>query len=658
MQLCYTTCGGEPVNTPAVTYERSLWDSLPYWNGQTNDSLITDSAITLAEPHETLELPQSPAPDPEKRKNAKRGGIRGWSLEIIALLLSTAASISLVVVLQKVNNHPLSDWTFKFSVNTIVSILSIIIRTSLVFAISSCISQGKWAWFRKRSGPLSRFATFDKASRGPLGCVSLIWGLKSRYWLSLGAWVTLALLAMDPVLQSVITYDGRLDTTGKSDSTIARATGLDIGDWTPENTIIDSVDPQHVLRYYHTYPDIGISTTSIFGFVNTSTTSPSQPPLISCRTGNCTWPMYSSFEHITRTQDFGMPDQNDLSTCNSMSFTINNNYTTYSIPYTPTHSPIIQNFNGLSNQSVCFLESRIGLSAVFRPNETYSFKDSKALLASFAVLELPPSYWNNEVAIEDATPQATECAFEYCGRVFTTEMRDGYVNESTVLTSTLVANDSFKPTAEYAQNAVDTIDNDFENYLAPFDLEAYQSFDIMAVIDRTDLQIELPEATNFPEDLQRVFNVTQKSIATTMIFLAKSSTLDSITYAISNSTNITATFEAAAHLISDRMREIDGQMAYGDSEQWVIHICVRWKYIVFPGVVLVAGYIFTIGAIVESYILGLETIKDDLLATLVCGLDTDTRASLREEKWRDGKCADKRAKLEDEADGLVLRSSN
>ncbi len=106
--------------------------------------------------------------------------LSGWSLEMVGLLLTIAAFISLLVVLKKVDNQPLSTWHFPFSVNTVISSLSIIIKTPLAFAVGSCLGQGKWSWFTKRSGPLSGFVTFDDASRGPLGCVALLWWLRSR----------------------------------------------------------------------------------------------------------------------------------------------------------------------------------------------------------------------------------------------------------------------------------------------------------------------------------------------------------------------------------------------------------------------------------------------------------------------------------------------
>ncbi|GAW25277.1 putative pyridoxamine 5 -phosphate oxidase [Rosellinia necatrix] len=122
----------------------------------------------------------------EKAPNRKRSRIRGWALELIGLLATLAAFISLLVVLKTVDNQPLSTWHFPFSVNTVVSTLSVVVKTPLAFVVGSCLGQGKWSWFTKRSGPLSGFVTFDDASRGPLGCAALLWWLKSRYAFSRG----------------------------------------------------------------------------------------------------------------------------------------------------------------------------------------------------------------------------------------------------------------------------------------------------------------------------------------------------------------------------------------------------------------------------------------------------------------------------------------
>ncbi|KAK2058141.1 hypothetical protein LY76DRAFT_66271 [Colletotrichum caudatum] len=103
-----------------------------------------------------------------------------WILEICAVILSIMALAAIAVLLPLYNNKPLSTWRFEYSLNTVVSILGATSRASLAFAISACISQGKWNWFRRRDAHLMVFDRFEEASRGPWGGLRLLWWSKLR----------------------------------------------------------------------------------------------------------------------------------------------------------------------------------------------------------------------------------------------------------------------------------------------------------------------------------------------------------------------------------------------------------------------------------------------------------------------------------------------
>ncbi|KAK6948586.1 hypothetical protein Daesc_010356 [Daldinia eschscholtzii] len=592
------------------------------------------------EDDQELEASPSLSSDQQKHEHKNRGCFRGWGLEIFSLFIAISAFISLITVLEKADNLPIIGWTFPLSLNAVVSALSVTMRTLLAFAIGSCLGQGKWTWFKKRQGSLSRFIAFDNASRGPLGY---------------------------PCVQSLITYKGQVDITGQNNSKIVKATRLDVGKWSRETTAEIGFVEEGFLNNYHIYSDVGIATISVLGFVNTSTSQPSKPPSVSCQTGNCTWPTYSSLgvcstcfdisEHITKDKGFGMPDVSVLSPCHDSSVVFVANYTTYSVPYDSGRPLLIQNTDGLANQSACLPRSRVGLSAVFRPNETYRFANSTSLLASFVVLELQTDYWDSKIAIEDSTPKATECALEYCGRIHKAVMRNGDIVESTILESTSIAIDSFKPLGEYSQELIDVVQKEYGNSVSDITLKAFaETNNFPTILERNDLQVEIPITADVPEHVQRVFNITQTSIVTMMRTLADSTTLESIAYALSNSTNVITSFDNAAHLLSNRMREIDGSMAYGSSEQWVIYTHVQWRFFALPIVVVVAGCLFVIGTILDSTRLQIETKKTDLLSTLITVVDPETRAFLRKEKRGKDKDEDKvLAKVDKEEDGLVLR---
>ncbi|KAI3332797.1 hypothetical protein F4824DRAFT_491364 [Ustulina deusta] len=589
---------------------------------------------------------------------------------MVGLLLTIAAFISLLVVLKKVDNQPLSTWHFPFSVNTVISSLSIIIKTPLAFAVGSCLGQGKWSWFTKRSGPLSGFVAFDDASRGPLGCVALLWWLRSRHWVSLGAWVTLLLLGVDPFWQAIIQYNGKLVSTGHNDSSILTSRQLSVGDWHQESPADPEVDyhgHDNVFQAYRLYPDIGISATLLIAAVNSSASDSTQPPGISCRTGNCTWPLYTTLgmcntcfdvtEQVVKEQSLGMPDESVFSSCHDSTFWVVENYTSYVLPYSGDRRVILQNFDGYVDQADCELRSRVGLSAAFQPSDTYRFKESQTLLASFALLELSTDYWDNLTTLEKATPKATECALEFCALAYETQMRDGLPREAVLSMSKARVNSSYSPSLNLSPEIQGFIQQDFGSNLLEYPPTAFSlAANGFRFIPRDDLQVALSHDMDL-KNSPGIFNFTQKSIVTMANGLSQNATLEGITYAISNTTNITQTFDNVAHLLTYRMREVDGTKVLGSSEQWVVSTHVRWKFIIFPVIVLISGYIFTIGAILDSHRLDLKTMKSDTIATLIWGLDDGTRQYLRYKTQQYHHCSDKvMVKLANEEDGLMLRA--
>lgn len=58
--------------------------------------------------------------------------------------------------------------------NTIVSIQSIVVKTTLAYAIGECLAQWKWILFSREQGSFMDFDRIDAATRGPLGCVRIL----------------------------------------------------------------------------------------------------------------------------------------------------------------------------------------------------------------------------------------------------------------------------------------------------------------------------------------------------------------------------------------------------------------------------------------------------------------------------------------------------
>lgn len=105
---------------------------------------------------------------------------QSWFLELLCIFISLACLLSLGIIFYRFQGRPLSDWKFRFSLNTVASILGTIAKSSLLLAVGSAIGQGKWQWFNNSPRPLIDFGTFDDATRGPLGGLTLIWTLRFR----------------------------------------------------------------------------------------------------------------------------------------------------------------------------------------------------------------------------------------------------------------------------------------------------------------------------------------------------------------------------------------------------------------------------------------------------------------------------------------------
>jgi hypothetical protein len=116
---------------------------------------------------------------PAKWTRICNGALAGWGLEYGALLISMLSLETLLVVLAWSDGIALSAWTFYFSINTVVSILSGIMKAPIAFLVGSCLCQARWSWAKRYEGSVASFVAFDDASRGPLGAISLLWRLKS-----------------------------------------------------------------------------------------------------------------------------------------------------------------------------------------------------------------------------------------------------------------------------------------------------------------------------------------------------------------------------------------------------------------------------------------------------------------------------------------------
>ena len=149
----------------------------PLGSSSSETSLSLRARSYSAEEQDIEDLPENPVQHAKGLRNL----ISDWNLELLALISSAVSLSALIILLARQDGQPLSTWTLPLSLNKVVSLLLVIIKTPLAFVVGTCLGQGKWAWFFKRQGPRSAFVAIEEAGRGPLGSLTLMWMWKLKF---------------------------------------------------------------------------------------------------------------------------------------------------------------------------------------------------------------------------------------------------------------------------------------------------------------------------------------------------------------------------------------------------------------------------------------------------------------------------------------------
>ncbi|KIW26377.1 uncharacterized protein PV07_09477 [Cladophialophora immunda] len=220
-------------------------------------------------------------------KRKLRGTFREWWQEIIALHVCLLALCAIVLVLYPNQDKPLPKIPFKISINTLLSILSSVIKAAITFVLASGLGQSKWSWLSSDQ-PLMHLAKYDAASRGALGSLTLLKTTSFRHLLaSLGAVIMILVLAVDPVTQDIIHF---VDCSTSVQGAVATIPRTNYFDWGPLQTplipLSDSVP-------------VGIQSAINSGFF-----APGVEVDFTCSTGNCSFPTeYSTLGYCSKCQD-------------------------------------------------------------------------------------------------------------------------------------------------------------------------------------------------------------------------------------------------------------------------------------------------------------------------------------------------------------------
>ncbi|KAL7919833.1 hypothetical protein ACQKWADRAFT_300186 [Trichoderma austrokoningii] len=128
-----------------------------------------------------------------------------WWMEILTICISTGFMVGLVAILASFQNRLTTEWTFFISINAVVAIVITAARATLLATVSVCLSQEKWSHFNSRARRLRDLNIIDRASRGPLGSIQMLfsvsWGVAT-----LSAVVMILSLLTDSFVQQVVSF--------------------------------------------------------------------------------------------------------------------------------------------------------------------------------------------------------------------------------------------------------------------------------------------------------------------------------------------------------------------------------------------------------------------------------------------------------------------
>jgi hypothetical protein len=133
--------------------------------------------------------------------NASDNVFKRWLFEMSSWLISACSMIAIVVIYVRIKDQPMSSHSASL---TWTNVLGKIASAALIVPTSEALGQLKWNWFHD-SKAMWDFEIFDKASRGPLGALMLLYRTKGRSLAALGALLILLLLAIDTFFQQVTT---------------------------------------------------------------------------------------------------------------------------------------------------------------------------------------------------------------------------------------------------------------------------------------------------------------------------------------------------------------------------------------------------------------------------------------------------------------------
>lgn len=137
-----------------------------------------------------------------------------WWFEWLCLLGSGVGFALTGFLLRYLHNAPIPQWASAgsgLSLNSILSVLSTMSRTSLLVPLDNALGQLMWLAFAHRARALADAELFNEAARGPWGAFMLMWRAREKGVAALGSFLVIMAVALGFTQQQLISYPTRTD---------------------------------------------------------------------------------------------------------------------------------------------------------------------------------------------------------------------------------------------------------------------------------------------------------------------------------------------------------------------------------------------------------------------------------------------------------------
>ncbi|KAL5000849.1 hypothetical protein BDV10DRAFT_199783 [Aspergillus recurvatus] len=505
-------------------------------------------------------------------------------LEVLAIVVSAGALITLVAVLATYDRKPQPNWYY-MSLNSLISWLSTISKACILFFVSEALGQSKWVWFAQEERPIRNIRTFDSASRGPYGALELIWTLRGRHFAVVGSVAVVLALAFDPFAQNLVQYyEGRVtDITNNATISSTSYYGNYGGPFQTDAFLVEYALKTNVYNV----------------FFSTDSEIPRSIPRYGCPSTNCTALCANITEHLTQSCDDISDEEasnvGQLLNCTaSLSKSQVNAWVTHESGYSKY------------SQAVGFVVKAAG------PSQAIMYTNTTTTAIQF----VEPNIIQNSREGPRVRWEATECTIEPVVRSFRASVRNNEYSEETLAiwwNRTLVKM-NYTEDANYLASYPDfayTNDTDYQwQFFPPWPLEL--------------AQLKLPPNTAFNYTLlsEKALGKFLRAIFTgyywqnTTDYGYTSTAPDAALYA---SNDVLQSFHRDGRVLCDVSCDVDldrfnrtmsyvaqaisktfrdsRDTTYGRLEVTITHIRVRWQWISLPIFVWVLGAIALFGTV-------------------------------------------------------------